>query len=187
MKKILLTTISASLFLFASCDKLKELASFSQSFDYKQIVDVPGLPSKQVTLPQGGASESLPRFGVATNSAQYINENRTSADLITDVLLSKMSMNIISPANGHFDYIDTVKLFLSASASGADEQLVAYKYNIPKGQNTVVLDVTNINLKPYFLKDSMYYRIYGHFVDIPVDETKVEVNTTLTMKASLLQ
>lgn len=187
MKRFLLTTFITSAVFFASCDKLKELTSFSQDFDYKEFIDVPGLPSQQTQLPPGGASESLPRFGVATNSKAYIEQYKTAVDLITDVLLSKLNMSITNPVNSNFNYVDTIQLYVSTSPSGTNEQLIAYKNNIAKGLQKVDLDVTNINLKDYFVQDSMYYRIYAHFVEIPDKETRVEINTTLTMKASLLQ
>ncbi|MEZ5016605.1 MAG: hypothetical protein R2800_06090 [Flavipsychrobacter sp.] len=187
MKKILLISFITTSVFFASCDKLKELTSFSQDFDYKEFIDVPGLPSQQTQLPQGGASESLPRFGIATNSKEHIEKYKTATNLITDVLLSKLNMTITNPLNSNFNYVDTIQLYVSSSASGTNEQLIAYKNNIAKGIQKVDLDVTNINLKEYFILDSMYYRVYAHFVEIPAKETRVELNTTLTMKASLLQ
>ena len=187
MKNFLLTTVITSAVLLASCDKLKELTRFSQSFDYKEFISVPGLPSQQTQLPPGGASESLPRFGIATNSKEHIEKYKTATNLITEVLLSKLNMAVTNPPNSSFNYVDTIQLYISSSPNGTNEQLVAYKNDIARDIQKVDLDVTNINLKEYFILDSMYYRIYAHFVEIPSDETRVEVNTTLTMNASLLE
>ncbi len=182
---LLLTVIFTLSIVAISCDKLKELTTFTQNFDYKETFEVPGLPNQQQQLPQGGLSESLPRFGVATNSEEYINQSQTKTDLVTKVALTKAALTITNPTDQHFDYVDTIKMFISG-AGGSNEQLVAYKYDIPKGKETIDLDETDINLKEYFLLDSMFYRIYAHFVGIPDSNTTIELNATLSMDASLL-
>ncbi len=127
----------------------------------------------------------FPGKGIPTNSAQYMKDYKTSGELINFVKLTKLTANIQEPQNGNFDFVDTIQVFLKAD--GLEEKLVAYKYGIPKGQSSVDLDRADVDLKQYFLKDTMFLRFGGHFVGVPAAASKVELNTTFNLDANPLK
>jgi hypothetical protein len=172
-----------------SCDKLKTLGDISRDFTYTEKVDmpsVPGLPAGVDSLPAGGYTGYLPSRAVATNSKQHIGESGSTPDLVKHVKLTKFAAAIYQPAGANFDFTDTVRMYISAQ--GLEEKLAAYKYGVPKGTQNLELDVTpDVNLKDYFVKDSIYIRFGGHFVGTPDSATKLELTTTLNMLANPLQ
>lgn len=185
MKKAYVFIALATL-AFASCDKITELADINTNIDYKETVNLPALPGNIDTLPPGGLTAYFPGQGFATNSDQYVSEKGTSPNLVKHVKLTKLSTSVKDPASGNFDFVDTLQVFLFAK--GMEEKLVAYKYNVPKGQSKIDLDcVADLNLKDYFLKDSMFLRFGGHFVSVPDSTSKIELATTFNMLANPLQ
>ena len=187
MKKYYLIAALAAVGL-TSCEKLSTLGDISRDFTYTEKVDmpdVPGLPAGVDSLPLGGFTGYVPTMAIATNSKQYIGESGTTPDLVKHARLTKMSAAILQPAGANFDFMDTVRMYLSGP--GLEEKLVAYKYGIPKGTQTLDLDVDTMNLKPYFIKDSMYVRFGGHFVGTPDSTTKLELKATINMLANPLK
>lgn len=170
---------------FASCDKVKELANINRDLTYSETISIPSLPGDIDTLPPGGISAYFPGQGIATNSQAFIEEYQTSPNLINHVKLTKLATVSKEPAGGNFDFVDTLNVYLRAD--GLEEKLVAYKHGIPKGVSTIDLDcVSDINLKEYFLKDTMYLRFGGHFVGVPDSATKIELNSTFNLFANPL-
>lgn len=183
MRKILLV---AAMLLSGcdGCDKVKQLANINKDIEYKETVDLPGLPGGDTVVPAGGISADLPRYAMATNSAEYLKQYNTSPNLVTHVKLKSLGMTIVAPDAQYFNFLDSVRLFVNAP--GLPEQLAAYKYNIAKGMKTVDMDVADLNLKEYFLKDSMYFRINAHFTGIPDDSTKLEIKSVFNILANPL-
>lgn len=166
------------------CKKLKKLANINLNFPYSNIVDVPGIPGGLPVAPPGGITADLPRYAVATNSQLYIKESGTSTDKIIHVKLKELKGEILQPSTQSFDYVDTLRIYLSAE--GLPEQLVAYKYGIEKEQKVLNLQLTDLNLKNYFIKDTMYFRVSGHFIDVPDAATKMKVSSVFNMLANPL-
>lgn len=171
----------------ASCDKVKHLGDISRDLTYTENVDlpsVPGLPTGVDTLPPGGLTAFAPSIPMATNSKQYISESGSTSDLVKHVILTKFSATITQPPGKNFDFIDTLLMYVSAP--GLDKKLVAHKYGVPKGQQKVDLDCDSVNLKEYFIKDTMYIDFGGHFIGVPDSASKVELSATFNMLANPL-
>jgi hypothetical protein len=185
MKKAYL--LAVAVFAFVGCEKIKELADININLDYKETVDIPALPGGIDTIPPGtGVSAYFPGKGFATNSQQYLNQNKTNAELVKHVKLTKLSAVMQQPTSANFDFIDTLRIYMYSK--DLEEKLVAYKYGVPKGQTSLEMDlVQDLNMKDYFLKDSMFVRFGGHFVGIPDSNSKVELSTTFNLLANPLQ
>ncbi|WP_276134173.1 hypothetical protein [Polluticoccus soli] len=186
MKKYYLVLALAASGLM-SCEKLEHLGDISRDFTYTETVEmpeVPGLPDID-TLPEGGFTGYAPTMAMATNSKQYVGESGSTPDLVKHAKMTKLLASILQPTGANFDFMDTVRMFVSAE--GLEEKLIAYKYGIPKGTQQLDLDVDSVNLKQYFLKDSMYIRFGGHFIGVPDSNTKVELKTTFNMLANPLK
>lgn len=171
----------------AGCKKLKQLANISVTIPYTQQVTVPQIAGDTagVALPGGGASLPFPAFPVVTNSQQYIAQYKTSTDKIVSFDLSSMQVQILSPAGQNFDFLDSIQIFVSAN--NQPEVLVAYQYNVPKGAATLNLIATpNVNLKSYFIQDTMYFRIGSHINAVPASGTRLNIVSSFNLVANPL-
>ncbi len=183
MRKAIIYTCLA--LAFASCDKVKNLANINQNLTYTESIDIPSLPGNIDTLPPGGVTAYFPGQGIPTNSQAYLNQFNTKPSLITHVKLTKLQAVMQQPQGGNFDFIDSISVYLSAQ--GLDEKLVAYKYGIPKGTTTLDLECQpDLNIKEYFLKDTMYLRFGGHFVSVPAANSKIDLTSVFNLLANPL-
>jgi hypothetical protein len=152
----------AALLLFAtSCNKLRHLADINFNLPYSQEFAAPAIDST-VPIPPGGLPVSLPAVAVPTNSKTEMEKNNISSDLITVVKLKSFSQKTTT---GNFNFTDTLQVYMSAP--GLPETLLAYKNGIPVNTDNIVFDCTDKNLKEYFLQDTVYLRMQGHFKTAP--------------------
>lgn len=187
MKKWIL--LSALGLLTLSCGKIKEklqdITTINKDIKYNETAEIPEAIDNIVIIPPGGISLSMPKFGFPTNSAQLLADFNTTTDLVDDVTIKEVSLKIQAPPSQNFDFVDTIKVYLSSA--NAPEQLAAYKYGIPKGQNSITLDRTDLNIKDYFLSDSIFYRLHGHYIDKPAKGTQFNLNSVFRLTARLLE
>jgi hypothetical protein len=185
MKKAYLFLAAFALFA-ASCDKIANLTDIEKDLSFNEIVDVPGKPvDVDTVLPGIPVIADLPKMAFATNSKDFLESNGSVAtsEYVHHVKLTKFTASIDMPQNGNFDWTDSIYVYISAS--GLNEVLAASK-TISKGQNSVDLNCKDIDLKEYFLKDSMYVRFGGRFVDLP-QEGKIRIQPTFNIKANPLK
>ncbi|MBS1772369.1 MAG: hypothetical protein JST82_05885 [Bacteroidetes bacterium] len=184
MKRISFVLI-ALVIILVSCGKtLKDLITIHKNLDYKQSVDIPNI-TKADTFPAQGISVDFLKYTIVTNSSNFVKENNTSTDLLTSVKAASLGMTLTNPANGYLNFMDSVRVYISAD--NLPEQLAAYRYNIPNLLKTIDLTCNDIELKEYFIKDSMYVRIAAHFTKYPDSNSKADVNTTLSITANPLK
>jgi hypothetical protein len=78
-----------------------------------------------------------------------------------------------------------VQLYISAPL--LPQVLVAYDYGIPKGQTTLnFVTVGDLDLKNYFLADTMYLSMRTHINAVPESGTQLNIATTFHMTANPL-
>ncbi|MCB9046980.1 MAG: hypothetical protein H6550_12680 [Chitinophagales bacterium] len=163
MKKVIL--VALSVFILASCKKLEDLIKVNFVVPYSKTVAVTGLQDNPVIPPVVGLRASIPPIGVATNSTETMSNYNTSGDLVKSVVFSYLNVDVNEPSSQTLDMVDS--LWLYVSASGLPEVLVSHYYDIPRGIRSLELETTDDNMKEYFLRDSMYFRIEGHFYNAP--------------------
>lgn len=182
MKRYVLLTGILSVILFMGCSKIKDLANLGVDIPYSQTITLPDNVWDTTTLgplPLSGVPISLPVQGEATNSATYISQYNTSTDKIVSLNLKSLNLTINQPAGANFDFLDSVSIYISAT--GLPNALLAYKGSIAKGLTTVSLDTTNLDLKPYFLKDTMYLQTNAVFRQVPPSNASINLNSTFHM------
>jgi hypothetical protein len=180
---ILLGTIG-----FAGCDKVKDLTNISKELDYTGSVEVPGVPGLPDTVtmvPPGGITGDFPIFGQATDSKKLMEENNTSSDLVTHVNLKQVIMTMAQPEAQTFNYMDSIRVYISAP--GVSEQLLGKKFGIGRDLKSVELDPEDINIKEYFLADSIFFRVNAHFIEVPMDGAKMELKTVFNLVGNPLK
>jgi len=64
---------------------------------------------------------------------------------------------------------------------------VAWEYNIPKGQTQLNLTTnTSVNLKNYFIQDTIYFRLQAHINAIPATGTQLNIASVFHLLANPL-
>jgi hypothetical protein len=182
--KQLLFSLFVILTSLASCKKIKEVTYVNFEITYRPTVEVSalGLPP-EVQLPPGGVSASFPAFPFATNIQTYLDQYDIEWENVVEVTPLRLTLEVIHP-NHNFDYVDSVQVFLSAP--NLPEVMIAYSYTVPKGKMVIYLqNVQDLNLKDYFLKETVYYRINTHINKVPAGE-QFTVSSIFHLKANQL-
>ena len=178
----------ALLLIATGCSRIHNLANISVNIPYNQQIAVPQIAGDTVgvPLPAGGASLPFPAFPVVTNVQQYVTTYNTSTNKIVSFDLNSMVIQIQSPPNQNFDFLDSIQLYISASSQ--PEMLVAYANSVPKGQTTLSLTaMPGVNLKNYFIQDTMYYRLNAHINAVPASGTVLNIASSFHLLANPLE
>lgn len=185
--KMILSVIAIGLAV-AGCTKLKKLATVSVDIPYNQQVSIPAIPGgvSGTPLPAGGALLPLPSIPVPTNSKQYLKQYNTTAEKVLLVDLKRLTLEIVTPPGQNFNFIDFVEVYISARSQ--PEQLLAFQYTVPAGQTTLELTTSkDVNLKDYFLQDTMYLRMNAHVNAVPISGTELKINSVFHLLANPLE
>jgi len=180
MKRSILVMAALAVVVLFGCKKAKDLATIEQDITYQENLPIPF----GFTVPIPVNMDTSISYAFATDYQTYLNTYHTSSDKVISTKMQKLSMRITTPANQNFDFLDTVKLYVNAP--GLPEVLAAYKTPVPKGTQLVDLDVVNVELKQYFLQDSMHVRLNGFVNTLPQPNTNVNLSTTFRLVANPL-
>ena len=173
MKKIVFCIIAMAV-LFTACQKIKNLANINFNIPFSQSVTVLGIADYPygVLLPGGGLSLPFPPITVATNAQQIFDQYHASSKNLIEADLNNLDLQITAPAGQYFDFVDSIQVFISTET--LPEVLVAYLYNVPKGQNKInLVTVPGLNLKSYAVQDSVTLRLNAHVNAIPASGTNI--------------
>ncbi len=186
MKKIMIISVLAGLSALTACTKLKQLANIDVNIPYSQQISVPTIPGGVSGTPiPGGLTVPFPAVGFATNSKQYIAQYHTSANKIISVGLNSLALQILSPSGQNFDFLDNVDVYISSQTQ--PEMLLASDIDIPKGQTTLnLVTATDVNLKNYFIDDTIYFRMTAHINAVPFSGTQLEMSSIFNLLANPL-
>lgn len=141
MKKVILIVPIFFLFLF-SCEKVKSLLTFEIE------------SSENIKIPASGLVNSpfISPVPVTIRSQESFENNNTSANLVKDVSLSKLTLTIIDPAAENFNFLKSIKIYIGTSES--DKVPLASLDNIPTGVSTIELISANSKLDKYIKASS---------------------------------
>ena len=186
MKKTLLSCAIIVIALNTGCKKVKDLANISVDLPYTQQVTIPPVDGYTFgfPLPAGGVGLPFPRVSLPTNSKAYLEQYHTTSAKVIKVGLKSMVIELTAPLSQNFDFLDTVQLYISAPSQ--TEILAAYQYNVPKGQTTLILTTSDVNLKDYFLQDTMYLRTNMHVNAVPAPGAQMNIKSVFNLVANPL-
>lgn len=148
MKKLFFISIAAVLLLF-SCKKIDSYTQFNIDYEVGLVF-------------QSGSPISVP-FNISTppqetNSTGKFQANDTEKDKIEEIKLTKMYLQIESPSNADFSFLNEVEIFIDAD--GLSEISLAHKYNISNNIGGYLeLDVNENDFKEYVKKDEFTLRV----------------------------
>ncbi|MCD6013757.1 MAG: hypothetical protein K0Q79_3619 [Flavipsychrobacter sp.] len=184
MKQTIFAAI-ALVVLAASCTKIKNLANIHKDIPYSAQVSVPKVDGDPGTPLPFSVALSLPSVAFATNSKEYVSQYGTAAHLVTTVYLKSLALQIQTPPDKNFDFLDNAQLYISAK--NLPEKLVASQNNVPKGTNTLNLETnTEVNLKDYFLQDTIYFRLGASINAVPPTGVELKINSVFHLVANPL-
>jgi hypothetical protein len=187
MKKTLLIALLGISAILTGCSKFKQLVNIDVDIPYSSQVTVPQEQgyTTGAALPTGGLELPSVTVSMATNSKTYLAQYGTAANMVVDVYLKSLSVQIQSPANQNFNFLDNIQIYLSANS--LPEVLVASQSNIPAGSTSLDLTAkTDVNLKTYFLQDTIYLRVTAHINAIPAAGEQLNISSVFHLTANPL-
>ena len=142
MKKAIFFVPIILLSLFG-CKKLNELLTFEIA------------SSENIKIPASGLINSplISPVPVTVNSQESFKNNNTSANLVKDVSLSKLSLTIVDPAAENFNFLKSIRIYIATDDT--DKILLASHDNVPTGVSSIELVSANAKLDRY-IKASSY-------------------------------
>jgi hypothetical protein len=182
-KTLLLLTVFASI-VIVSCSKLKDLGKVNFDAPLTESVVLPDSASLGLigNFPPEGISFIFPAVNTATNSQATLKQYNTSSDKIDSVTLKSLALQLSSSSN--FDFVDTIRVYVSAV--GQSSQLLAYQYGIPAGTTTINLTPVDIDMKQYFIQDSIGFQLQAHFKALPPAGNTLNISTHFNVYGNVL-
>ena len=172
-KFLLILTVFATL---TSCDKLDELTKFD--LDYNSQVTIPS--SAGIDLPFDMFTPDM-----ETNSDSQFEVNDTRKDLIEEIKLTKLELEITSPDDSDFSFLESIKIYISAE--GLDEIMIASKEEVDENIGDVLdVDVIDVDLKEYIKKDKFNLRLNTVTDELISTDHEIDVNSTFFVDAKIL-
>ncbi|WP_035568218.1 hypothetical protein [Hymenobacter sp. IS2118] len=149
----------------SSCKKINDLLTFQVSDSSSFVVPGSGILSTAVL--------ALPGTTVQSSSSATYSANNTSADFVQDVTLDRLSLTVTDPAGQNFDFLKSVKIYISSDNSGTNKTLLASLSPVPTGQTTINLTPAGNKLDVYLSSGS-----YSLFTEVELAQA-LRQNTTL--------
>jgi hypothetical protein len=88
-----------------------------------------------------------------------MRQNNTSTNLIKSVTLQTFTLTITSPAGQTFNFLQNAQVYIFSDSLPPVQ--VAYINTIPDTGQTLTMNVTNNELKPYLLANNFQLKIVG--------------------------
>ncbi|MFC4634290.1 hypothetical protein ACFO3O_10250 [Dokdonia ponticola] len=175
MYKKLLAIIFISGFL-NSCDVVDELTKFDLTYDTNIIIE----SSTVLDLPINIISPE-----VETNSEQEFDNNNTRVDLVESIKLRRLKMEIITPDEGDFNFLNEIRIFIRAD--GFEEILIASAITIPENNSkTLELDIENIELLDYVRQENYTLRTETITDEVISENHQINIETVFRVDAKIL-
>lgn len=139
--KVAIPVLAILLSLF-SCGALKHVTFYE---NFNETATVP-----QLKLTNATDTFVTPSF--PTNIESQLQANNTSPNLVQSVELQTMTLSITTPPGQNFGFLQDVRVFILTDSLPAVE--IANKYNISSTNDTLNMNVDDVQLKPYLLSNS---------------------------------
>jgi hypothetical protein len=160
-----------------SCKRFDEFTQFE--LNYKQSITIPS--SSIIDLPINVMTPE-----VESNSESEFAINDTRKDLIEEIILTKLTLNLTSPSDGNFNFLNKIDIFIRAD--GVDESLIAYKQNIqPAGNKSIELETVDTDLQDYIKKDRFVLRVETKTDEATTRDHHIDILSTFFVDAKIVQ
>lgn len=178
MKKLLqsFTTFSLILLVSNSCKKIDQFTQFNMDFNNEIIIP----SSTGINLPI-----NLLTPEVETNSESTFEVNDTRKDLIEEIRLNSLTLNLDSPNNADFSFLESISVYMNAQ--DLPEVEIAWKDNVPEDAGSQIsLNVSNQDFKEYIKKDEFILRVNTITDEILTSDHKINIASDFFIDAKIL-
>ncbi|MBI1308159.1 MAG: hypothetical protein GC181_16275 [Bacteroidetes bacterium] len=177
---IRLIKLTSALLLIAvtqpSCKKLNKTVKFN--LEYTTSFTIPATAG--INLPFDVLTPD-----VETNAEESFKANDTRKDLITQILLTKLTLSIKSPPDGDFSFLKSAKVIIKAD--GHDDKEVAVINDVPNnGSRSLDLECTGADLAPYIKEDNFSLKVTTVTDEILSKDYTIEVYSKFQVEGKLL-
>ncbi len=173
IKTLGLTFMLATLF---SCNKVDKLTQFN--IGYTSEITIPANTILSIPI-------DILTPEVQTNSESKFNVENTSKDLIEEVKLTELTLDLKSPSNADFSFLNEIKVFITADGLGESE--IAAKTNIPNNSGaSLTLETSDLNLMEYIKKDEFKLRVETITDEAITQDHVIDIKTTFFVDAKIL-
>ena len=162
------------LLFLVSCDKIASLLTFSISNESSFTVN----STSPVNIPFNIATPD-----VATNSSQEFENNKTHANLVKNIQLSKLELTVTSPDNKKFSFLKSIHIYISTN--GSNETELAWLDNIPADAATIDLTTTTAKLDEYIKASSYNLRTSVVTREVVTQNIDIKINSKFQVTANL--
>jgi hypothetical protein len=159
---------------FLGCKSVDDLFTFTISNNCSITI----ASSSPVTLPFEIATPD-----VQTNSSEQFQNNNTNVNLVKDIRLNELMCTITSPQGETFNFLQSVKIFISTSSS--DEIELAYLDSIPANATSITLIPTTDKLDSYVKASSYNLRTEAVTRETLTQNVNLNVYTKFKVTANL--
>ncbi|HIP48884.1 MAG TPA: hypothetical protein EYG92_07980 [Lutibacter sp.] len=175
MNKYIIVLIGFSL-LLNSCKAIDSLTQFTMEYDQVATINA--------TIPIPIGLLNIPTPKITTNSESKFQSEDTHKDLVEQAILKTLELEITSPTNGDFNFLESIKVYISAA--DLDEILIASLINIPEGLKVIELNSEGQNLEAYIKKDEISLRVETVTDEILTRDYDLKIHSEFFIDAKIL-
>lgn len=163
--------------VFSGCKKIDKLLTFNINH------------AQTITVPKEAIVRNLTVLGppviINADTKEEFKRQNTAAELVKDVVLTKIVMNLENPANEDFGFLKDVELIIGGD--NLPEVSLANLKDIPDNAGkTLELTSTNVKLDKYIKASSFTLRTRGTADEVVLNDITVKVNMTFKVTADPL-
>ena len=176
MRKVFLIIFTLLMLGFSKCEKVDEFTQFD--LEYQETVTVPSTVGVNVPF-------DIWTPEVTTNSESEFENHDTRKDKVEDIRLTKTRLEIISPPDRDFRFLNDIYVYISAE--GLEEKQVAWKEDIPDNLGKVLdLNTVDDNLEAYIKKDKIKFRVKTVTDRVITSDHEIQLDAEFFVDAKVL-
>lgn len=150
-------------------------AGISFNLSYKTIFKVQ--KTTPISLPFNILSPPI-----TTDSKSEFEKNNTNAEKVIEVKALSGTLTITSPPGTTFSFVKDAYLYINAD--GHSENLIAFKENIRDEDNTITLELPNVDLAPFVKAESFTLRLKVTTDETLTKDVDIDANVLFRVKAN---
>ncbi|GAA4391603.1 hypothetical protein [Hymenobacter koreensis] len=174
MKNLLFALLAVVLMATVACEKIDKLLTFY--IEDSQNIKIPATPLL-------GQLPLIP-VPVTTRSEEKFKNANTSAELVKDVKLDKLTLTVTDPSAANFDFLESITIYISTDQN--DRVPLASLNPVPLGQKTIELQPTGAVLDKYIKAASYTLTTEAKTRRAVAQETSVRIDTKFKITADPL-
>lgn len=179
MKKIILLTIAAGLtFLNFKCDEEGVVVDFNFTSPSVQFSIEPVQSVGEIET--GGEEVDLKIDSV-------FEANNISKETLKGAKISSMTFVVTAPANGNFNALDYIEVYISAPSAGLAEVAVGKTPNpMPQDAKSIEMDTDDTDLAPYIKAGKVSFKIKAKNNDKIEEKIDMKASIKFTLSGQVL-